>query len=84
MRNNWVFSFYQIIAGIPLNNLTPEQERTQMGMWCMFAAPLLMSNDPRNLTDRVKGILQNKNFITINQDPLGDMAKPVYSVSPQV
>ncbi|XP_069100942.1 alpha-N-acetylgalactosaminidase-like [Argopecten irradians] len=51
--------------------LSEEQERVQMAMWAMFAAPLLMSNDLRNIRPGSKAILQNKRVISINQDPLG-------------
>merc|ERR1712012_953190 len=58
--------------------LSMSQQKLQMGMWCMWAAPLFMSNDLRKLSDESKAILLNKNYIAINQDPLGDMAVQVY------
>ena len=42
-----------------------------MGAWAMFAAPLIMGNDVRNLTGTARSILLNKDVIAINQDPLG-------------
>ncbi|XP_021376495.1 alpha-N-acetylgalactosaminidase-like isoform X1 [Mizuhopecten yessoensis] len=51
--------------------LSIEQERVQMAMWALFAAPLFMSNDLRNIRPESKAILQNKRVISINQDPLG-------------
>lgn len=54
------------------SGLNYAQQRVQMGMWAIFAAPLLMSNDLRNIsTDSVK-LLQNRNILAINQDRLGN------------
>lgn len=44
-----------------------------MGMWAIFAAPLLMSNDLRNLPRHAKDLLLNERLISINQDPLGKL-----------
>merc|ERR1711970_542091 len=49
-----------------------------MGLWCIMAAPLIMSNDLRNIRPEFKQILQNKEAIKINQDPLGVQGKRVY------
>lgn len=42
-----------------------------MALWAMMAAPLLMSNDLRHISPASKALLQNKEVIAINQDPLG-------------
>ena len=42
-----------------------------MGAWAIFAAPLIMGNDVRNLTASQRSILLNKDVIAISQDPLG-------------
>ena len=42
-----------------------------MAMWAIMAAPLLMSNDLRDICPRSKELLQNRHIIAINQDPLG-------------
>jgi alpha-galactosidase len=46
--------------------------RTQMSMWCMMAAPLMMGCDIRNMDDATKTILLNKDIIAIDQDALGN------------
>jgi len=51
--------------------LSYEQSRTQMALWAILAAPLIMSNDLRSIKPEMKAILLNKNVIAINQDPLG-------------
>jgi len=45
--------------------------RTQMSMWCMLAAPLMMGCDVRNMNATTKTILTNKDIIDIDQDALG-------------
>uniref|UniRef100_A0A8C2TGU7 Alpha-galactosidase n=1 Tax=Coturnix japonica TaxID=93934 RepID=A0A8C2TGU7_COTJA len=51
--------------------LSWEQAVTQMAMWAIMAAPLFMSNDLRHMKPEAKWLLQNKEAIAINQDPLG-------------
>ncbi|XP_016051188.1 PREDICTED: alpha-galactosidase A [Miniopterus natalensis] len=51
--------------------LSWDQQITQMALWAIMAAPLLMSNDLRQISLQAKTLLQNKDVIAINQDPLG-------------
>uniref|UniRef100_A0A8C2USJ2 Alpha-galactosidase n=2 Tax=Chinchilla lanigera TaxID=34839 RepID=A0A8C2USJ2_CHILA len=51
--------------------LSWDQQVTQMALWAIMAAPLLMSNDLRQISPQAKALLQNKDVIAINQDPLG-------------
>ncbi|XP_071786708.1 alpha-N-acetylgalactosaminidase-like isoform X5 [Asterias amurensis] len=55
--------------------LNVNQSNAQMAMWAIFAAPLLMSNDLRNIQPVYRDILLNKEVIRINQDPAGKMGK---------
>uniref|UniRef100_A0A914CMW0 alpha-galactosidase n=1 Tax=Acrobeloides nanus TaxID=290746 RepID=A0A914CMW0_9BILA len=48
-----------------------------MAVWSAWSAPLIMSNDLRNLTSGSKEILQNKYVIGVDQDPLGIMGRMV-------
>jgi len=52
--------------------------RTQMSMWCMLAAPLMMGCDIRNMNEVTKTILMNKDVIAIDQDALGKQGYRVY------
>ncbi|WP_018611700.1 glycoside hydrolase family 27 protein [Segetibacter koreensis] len=45
--------------------------RTQMSMWCMFSAPLMVGCDIRNMNEATKTIILNKDIIDIDQDSLG-------------
>lgn len=51
--------------------LSHDQQESQMALWVIMAAPLIMSNDLRNICPRSKALLQNKHLIAINQDSLG-------------
>ena len=48
---------------------TDEEYRTHFNIWCMFASPLMIGCDIRNMTDETKAILLNKDVIAIDQDP---------------
>lgn len=60
--------------------MSDDQERVHMAMWAMWSAPLLMSNDLRNVKRSSKRLLLNKNVIRINQDALGKQARIVKEV----
>lgn len=51
--------------------LSRDQQITQMALWAIMAAPLLMSNDLRSISPEAKALLQDKDVIAINQDRLG-------------
>jgi len=52
-------------------SLSYDESKAQMSFWCIWAAPLLMSNDLTNMADWQREILLNKEVISVNQDPLG-------------
>jgi alpha-galactosidase len=52
--------------------------RTQMSMWCMLAAPLMIGCDIRKMDATTKTILLNKDIIAIDQDVLGKQGFRVY------
>jgi len=62
-----------IIVGA--RELTVDQSRAQMAIWAIWSAPLLMSNDLRDIDPAYKAILQNRKVIAVNQDPLGVMGR---------
>lgn len=61
--------------------LSHGQSQTQMALWAIMAAPLLMSNDLRDISKEAKAILQNSDVIAVNQDPLGIQGSRITSVS---
>lgn len=60
--------------------LSYEQSRSQMALWTIMAAPLLMSTDLRTISPSAKKILQNRLMIQINQDPLGIQGRRIIKV----
>ncbi|WP_243792722.1 glycoside hydrolase family 27 protein [Saccharopolyspora gloriosae] len=54
--------------------LTPEEQRTHLNMWAMFAAPLIAGNDPRTMTEPERDLLTDPGILAIDQDPLGAAA----------
>ncbi|XP_071552875.1 LOW QUALITY PROTEIN: alpha-N-acetylgalactosaminidase-like [Panulirus ornatus] len=58
--------------------LSYEQSKTQMAIWAILSAPLIMSVDLRTIRPEYKAILQNRDIIAVNQDPLGIQGKRIY------
>lgn len=51
--------------------MTDTEYQSQMSLWSIMAAPLIATNDIRNMNEATKRILLNKEIIAINQDTLG-------------
>lgn len=51
--------------------MTLAEQRAQFSFWCMLAAPLMAGNDLRHMTAEARGILLNREAISLDQDPLG-------------
>uniref|UniRef100_A0A914E9X2 Alpha-galactosidase n=1 Tax=Acrobeloides nanus TaxID=290746 RepID=A0A914E9X2_9BILA len=68
-----------ILAGN--SQITPDQARAQLSIWSIWSAPLVMSNDLRDMPPGHKEILLNKYVIAVNQDPLGIMGRMVVQSS---
>ena len=76
--NKFLLYLLQLIIGN--FGLSYEQSKTQMAMWAIFAAPLLMSVDLRTIKPDYKAILQNRQIIAVNQDRLGIQGRRIYKV----
>ncbi|KAI6171202.1 Alpha-galactosidase [Aphelenchoides bicaudatus] len=57
--------------------ITEGMSRIQLTVWSIWSAPLIMSNDLRTITPEFKAILQNRDVIAVDQDPLGVFGKVV-------
>ena len=63
--------------------LNYEENKSHFTLWCMMAAPLVLGNDLRTLTDgsekssEILSILTNKSLILIDQDSLVKSAKRI-------
>ena len=56
------------------SKLTRNEQITQMTLWCMIAAPLLIGGDIMEMDEFTLDVLSNDEVIAIDQDPLGKAA----------
>jgi alpha-galactosidase len=57
--------------------MTIEEYRTHLTLWVILAAPLLVGNDPRTMTNGIEEILLNREVLAVNQDTLGKQGRRV-------
>ena len=57
-------------GNVGLGGCNDVQYRTHYSIWALFGSPLMIGCDIRNLNEETKKILENKELIAINQDPL--------------
>ena len=60
-------------AGMKCSVLPLAEQQTQMAIWSMASAPLLLSADLTNIPNESMAILTNPIALKINQDPQGRM-----------
>jgi alpha-galactosidase len=56
---------------VGLGGLTQDESRTHITLWAMTAAPLILGNDVRHMTEADKSVLLNRDVIAVDQDRLG-------------
>lgn len=70
-----------LMVGVMAKNtpsrLTPDEQYTQISLWCLLDAPLLIGADLRKLDAFTLGLLSNDEVLEVNQDPLGQQAARV-------
>jgi alpha-galactosidase len=54
--------------------LNPDEQYTQVSLWSLFSAPLLIGLDMTKLDDFTYNLISNDEVIAIDQDPLGIQA----------
>ena len=54
--------------------LTPAEETTHFGMWCMLSSPLLIGCDVRTIPESTKALITNPYLLALNQNDLGCQA----------
>lgn len=59
-------------------NLTADEQYTQVSLWCILSAPLLLSCDIASLDEFTLSLLTNDEVLEVNQDPAVNSAKRVY------
>lgn len=57
-----------------LTPLSPNEQYSHVSLWCLLAAPLILSGDIARLDDFTLSLLTNDEVIEVDQDPLGKAA----------
>ncbi len=57
--------------------MSPEEDRTHFGLWCIFSSPLLIGCDLTTVSAETLDLLSNPELIALNQDKLGRQAYAV-------
>jgi alpha-galactosidase len=55
-------------------HLTPNEQYTQISMWCLLSAPLLLGCDLQKIDPFTYGLISNDDVLDIDQDSLGKQA----------
>jgi alpha-galactosidase len=79
----WVGDAHKMGEGHP-TSLTPDEQYTQMSMWCLMAAPLIYSGDMTKLDPFTLNVLCNNEVIDVDQDSLGRQARIVRQTAEQL
>ena len=67
----------QYVRKFKRTRLTPDEQYTQITLWSMLSAPLLLSCDIKSLDKFTLNLLTNREVLAINQDAKGIQAYPV-------
>jgi hypothetical protein len=59
------------------SRLTPDEQYSDISLWSLVAAPLLLSNDLTQLDAFTRNLLTNDEVIAVDQDPNGHAARRV-------
>ena len=51
-------------------SMSPIEDETHFGMWCIMSSPLLIGCDMANIKPQALKLLTNRDLIALNQDPL--------------
>lgn len=51
------------------HGLTNDEQKSHFALWCIMSAPLMLGNDPRNMSRAERDIVLNRDAIAIDQDP---------------
>jgi alpha-galactosidase len=57
--------------------MTAPEAQAQLSMWAIVAAPLILGSDPRKLSPATIAMLENRQVIAVDQDPLGVQGTPI-------
>jgi alpha-galactosidase len=69
-------------VSLAAGGMTIEEYRVQMSLWCLLAAPLIVSADLTKLTPELLALLTNPEVIAVDQDPAGIQGRRVAQEGP--
>ncbi len=69
-------------APLQRKGMTTEEYRTQMSLWCLLAAPLIVGADLTQISPPALALLTHPEVIAIDQDTLGVQGHRVYEEGP--
>ena len=52
------------------NGLSKVEDKSHFSMWAMMGAPLILGNDPRNMSEHALNLLKNHTLLSIQEDPV--------------
>ena len=61
--------------------LSPNEQYSNVSLWCLLAAPLIFSGDITRMDDFTLSLLTNDEVIELDQDPLGKAARRVFKIN---
>lgn len=64
------------------SGLNLDEDKTQMSLWSLLAAPLFSSADLTKLTDAQLAVLTNREVIEVDQDPKGIQGRRISQTGP--
>lgn len=64
--------------------LTPEEQYSQVTLWCLLSAPLVLSCDLTRIDPFTFNLLGNDEVIEVDQDPRGEPARRIVASSGEV
>jgi alpha-galactosidase len=67
---------------VGLGKMTDDENRSQMSLWCLLAAPLIAAADLRTVSPSTLAILTNPEVIAIDHDRLGLQGRRVTAQGP--
>jgi len=70
------------ILQIGIGKLDADEEKTQMRLWCILAAPLLAGNDLTHMSPTTLALLTNADVIAVDQDSAGVQGHRVWNEGP--
>lgn len=59
------------------SRLTPDEQYAHISLWCLWGSPMIIGTPLERLDPFTLSLLSNDEVLEVNQDPLGQQARPV-------